>query len=137
MKKITLYLVFVLAQPILLQAQYAGGNGRGDASLESLNILMNSGNTHHTVSATYSMQQNCPNPFNAATSIKFNITKSTEVKLVVYDITGRVIETLVNESLQPGTHTVSFDGSALKSGVFLYRITAGDYCETRRMVLEK
>ncbi len=137
MKKIILYLVFILSQPVFLHAQYSGGNGRGDFSIESLNILLHSGNSINTSPASYSLQQNYPNPFNSATNIKFYVAKSTDVKLTVYDITGREVQTLVNESLQPGTHSTSFDGSALNSGVFFYQIIAGDCCETKRMILEK
>jgi hypothetical protein len=137
MKKTILFLAFILAQTVLLQAQYSGGIGRGDALFESLSIVMNTGNTHQTISTSNSLQQNFPNPFHTATNITFYVAKSTEVKLVVYDIAGREIQTLINDFLQPGTYVTSFDGSALKSGMFFYKITAGDYCATRRMMLEK
>ena len=137
MKKITLCLAFILAQPVFLHAQYSGGNGRGDVLLESLNILMYSENTNNAIPASTSLQQNYPNPFNSATNIKFNLAKSTEVKLVVYDITGRAIQTLVNESFKSGTYIASFDGSTLNSGMFFYKITAGEYCETKSMMLQK
>jgi hypothetical protein len=137
MKKITLYIAFILIQPVFLQAQYSGGDGRGDVSLEKLNIITYSGDTSASVPETTSLQQNYPNPFHSSTSIKYHLAKSTFVKLVVYDITGREIQTLVNESLKPGTYIAPFDGSALNLGVFFYTIILGDYCETKRMVLEK
>lgn len=138
MKKITLYLALLLALPVLVQAQYLGGNGRGDASIESLSIpLAISENYNHSIPASYSLQQNYPNPFNTATIIEFNVSKLTDVKIVVYDIMGREVQTLVNESLKPGTYAVSFDGSSLNSGVYFYKITAEGYSETKRMMLEK
>ncbi|MEI7726491.1 MAG: T9SS type A sorting domain-containing protein [Bacteroidota bacterium] len=137
MKKITLIFALILTQTVLLQAQYSGGIGRGDALFESLNILMHAGNASNTLPSSFSLQQNYPDPFNHATTIKCNIAKTTQVKLVVYDITGRGIQTLINECLQPGTYMASFDGSALQSGVFFYKLTAGDYCETRKMMLAK
>jgi Secretion system C-terminal sorting domain len=60
-----------------------------------------------------------------------------EVKIVVYDVTGREVQKLVNESLKPGTYETSFDGSMLNSGVYFYKITAGDYSETKKMLLIK
>ena len=127
----------MLALPVLLLAQYSGGNGRGDVSLECLNILTNSGNNNTTIPASTSLEQNYPNPFNPATIIKFNVSKSGNVKIVVYDVMGREVQTLVNESRKPGTYVTSFDGSALNSGVYFYKISAGDYSETMRMILEK
>ncbi len=138
MKTITLYLTLLLALPVLVQAQYLGGNGRGDALIESLSIpLAIAENFNNTIPASYSLQQNCPNPFKAATIIKFNVSKLTDVKIVVYDIMGREVQTLLNESLKPGTYLASFDGSSLNSGMYFYKITAGGYSETKRMMLEK
>ena len=62
---------------------------------------------------------------------------SNYVTLKVYDVMGRVVQTLVNESLQPGTYEASFDGSSLNSGVYFYKITAGDFSETRKLILLK
>ncbi len=136
MKKITLYLALLLSLPVLLQAQYLGGNGRGDVSIESLNIpLAIAENFNNTIPGSYSLHQNYPNPFIQETNIKFNIAQLTDVKIVVYDITGREIKTLVNEILTPGMYVASFDGSLLKSGVYFYKITAGGYSETKRMML--
>ncbi|MCI0473273.1 MAG: YCF48-related protein [Ignavibacteria bacterium] len=91
----------------------------------------------------YSLSQNYPNPFNPVTKIRFAIEKTenrkqnTVVKIAVYDITGREVETLVNEALQPGIYEVTFNGSGLSSGVYFYKIVAGNYSETKRMVLLK
>ena len=106
--------------------------------IESLSIpLAIAENYNNTIPASYSLQQNCPNPFNPATIIKFNVSKLTDVKIVVYDIIGREVKTLLNESLKPGTYEASFDGSSFNSGVYFYKITAGGYSETKRMMLEK
>jgi hypothetical protein len=59
------------------------------------------------------------------------------VKLVVYDIQGREVQTLVNEYMKPGTYEVSFDGSKLTSGVYFYRISTGDFTETKKMLMIK
>ncbi len=89
----------------------------------------------------YSLEQNYPNPFNPVTKIRFAIPpchsheSGNPVKLTVFDILGKEVATLVNESLQPGTYEISFDAASLSSGVYFYKMTAGDFSEIRKMVL--
>ncbi len=85
----------------------------------------------------FKLEQNYPNPFNPITNVKFSIVKSGDVKLAVYDIQGREVQTLVNESLKPGTYEVSFDGSALNSGVYFYKLTSGNFSQTKKLLLVK
>jgi hypothetical protein len=95
--------------------------------------------------SSYSLGQNYPNPFNNTSNLKFEIGKANanafanlgNVKIVVYDAMGREVQTLVNEKLQPGTYEVSFDGSLLNSGVYFYKITSGDFSETKKMLMIK
>ncbi len=89
------------------------------------------------VPAAYSLAQNYPNPFNPATRIRFSLRESENVRLDVFDATGKRVATLVNESLPSGEHSLVFDGTGLASGVYYYRIVAGSFSETRRMVLTK
>ena len=89
------------------------------------------------VPAAYSLKQNYPNPFNSTSNLKFEISNLGNVKLVVYDIIGREVQTLVNERLKPGTYETSFDGSILNSGVYFYKLTVNGYSQTRRMVMTK
>ena len=89
------------------------------------------------VPSSYSLSQNYPNPFNPKTKIKFDVVRLGDVKIVVYDIVGREVQTLANESLKPGTYEASFDGSSLNSGVYFYRIQAGDFVNVKKMVLIK
>jgi len=84
-----------------------------------------------------SYYQNYPNPFNASTTIRFVIPESQYVKLTVYDLLGRRVENLLDEYKQAGAHSVSFDASHLSSGVYFYRLQAGERVETKRMVLLK
>lgn len=86
---------------------------------------------------SFELWQNYPNPFNPNTKIRFDIAKSSSAKIVVYDILGRKLEELVNLRLNPGTYEVDFDGTNYSSGVYFYRLTAGDYSETRKMLLVK
>lgn len=81
--------------------------------------------------------QNFPNPFNPTTRIPFTLQESVEVTLDVFDITGRRVATLVNGFHTAGTHTASFDGAGLSSGIYVYRLTAGSRVETRAMTLIK
>ena len=85
----------------------------------------------------YSLSQNYPNPFNPTTNIKFSIVKTGQAKLIVYDVQGREVQTLVNERLQPGTYEASFDGSALNTGVYFYKLITGTFSETKKMLLIK
>jgi hypothetical protein len=95
------------------------------------------------VPAAFNLYQNFPNPFNPATSIKFDIAKKGNVKLVVFDLLGRELSTLINESLNPGTYQVSFDarlhgqGSGLSSGIYFCRLQSEDYVYTMKMNLIK
>ncbi len=87
--------------------------------------------------ASFVLEQNYPNPFNPTTTIKFQISSKGFVTLKIYDMIGREVATLVNGFQETGIHDVKFDASNLPSGVYLYRITAGTYAETRKLVLIK
>ena len=89
------------------------------------------------VPATFSLSQNYPNPFNPSTKIDFSIPVGAQVQLKVYNVLGQEVATLVNETMKSGSHTVTFDASKLASGVYLYKITAGSFVSTRKMVLLK
>ncbi len=84
---------------------------------------------------TFSLSQNYPNPFNPVTRIKFEIPKLSHVKLTIFNILGREITTLVNEELKPGRYEFSWNASKNISGVYFYKIKAGSYSETRKMML--
>lgn len=86
---------------------------------------------------TYSISQNYPNPFNPVTNIKYQIPENSFVSVKIYDLTGREIAKLVNEYKQAGYYTVSFNGSNFASGVYFYRIQAGNFTQVKKMVLIK
>ena len=85
----------------------------------------------------YKLNQNYPNPFNPSTVIDFELPANSKVRLEVYNMLGQRVATLVNEQKPAGWHHVSFDASGLSSGVYIYRITAGEFVQTRQMVLVK
>jgi parallel beta-helix repeat protein len=83
------------------------------------------------------LAQNYPNPFNPTTTIRFNLPQSMDVSLVVYDMIGRQVAELVNGQMASGNHTVSFNASALSSGVYIYRLKSAQEQISRQMVLIK
>ena len=85
----------------------------------------------------YSLSQNYPNPFNPYTNLEFGISNLGFVTLKIYDVIGREIVTLVNEIKEPGYYTTRFDGSKLSSGVYFYRLTAGDFVAVKKLVVLK
>ena len=91
---------------------------------------------------SYSLSQNYPNPFNPTTKIKYSIPSvETEyipsVQLKIYDLLGKEVTTLVNEKKQPGNYEVEFNASSLPSGVYFYKLSAGNFTETKKLVLLK
>ena len=95
-------------------------------------------NVSTEVPAGFSLMQNYPNPFNPSTKIRFAIPKTSNVTIEVYDITGKLVATLArNESVSPGVKEVEFDGSNLASGIYLYTLKAGEFLETKKMILVK
>jgi len=81
--------------------------------------------------------QNYPNPFNPSTKISYQIPTKNLVTLKVYDILGREVATLVNAQQNAGQYVATFDGSRLASGVYFYRIQAGTYINTKKLLLLK
>lgn len=91
----------------------------------------------NTIPTEYKLYQNYPNPFNPVTNIKYQITNNRFVTLRLYDILGKEVAVLVNEKQAPGEYEVNFDAGSLPSGVYFYKLTAGDFSEIKKMVLIK
>jgi hypothetical protein len=89
------------------------------------------------VPGRYALEQNYPNPFNPTTVVSCQLPVASNVKLIVYDMLGREVATLMDEAKQPGTYSVTWNASGLSSGVYFCRITAGSFVATRRMILMK
>ena len=103
-------------------------NGGGTVSVQNISS---------EVPSAYSLSQNYPNPFNPTTNIRYALPKNGMVKLVVFDALGREVETLVNESQQAGTYEAKFNGAALTSGVYFYKLITDGFTETKRMAVIK
>jgi len=88
-------------------------------------------------SGEYKLHINYPNPFNPETSIKYEIPYTSKVTVKIFDITGKEVETLVDRQLEAGSYEVKWNASDYPSGVYFYKLTAGDYTETRKMILLK
>jgi photosystem II stability/assembly factor-like uncharacterized protein len=97
------------------------------------------GITHNEneVPSSYSLSQNYPNPFNPSTKITYQLPKSENVRVTVFDLLGREVAVLVNEFKTAGTYNIEFNASQLSSGVYLYRIDAGEFKDVKKMVLVK
>jgi len=90
-----------------------------------------------TLPEKFELSQNYPNPFNPSTNINFSIPVSGKVKLSVFDVSGREVAVLVNKDLAAGTYKADFNASMLSSGVYFYRINAGDFTDVKKMMLVK
>ena len=85
----------------------------------------------------FALHQNYPNPFNPSTVIRFDLPRDVEVRLCVYDVLGRLVGVLVDGRVRAGRHSVEFRGDGLSSGVYFYRLEAGDFVSVKKMVLVK
>jgi hypothetical protein len=86
---------------------------------------------------SFELSQNYPNPFNPSTKIDFKLSKASDVKLTVYNILGQQVATLLNEHMSAGSQSVAFDASKLSSGVYFYRLDAGNFSSIKKMMFLK
>ena len=118
----------------ILWSQYDGNNVQSSRLCGSTVGITNNGTQ---VPHAYNLEQNYPNPFNPSTEIKFGLPSSGLAKMVVYDIEGRVVATLVDKVMDAGSYSVSFDASKISSGIYFYKLTSGNFVSTKKMVLVK
>jgi hypothetical protein len=90
-----------------------------------------------TIPTEYQLYQNYPNPFNPITSIKYDVPKTSLVKIRVYDITGKMISELVNQQREAGSYDINWDGTGYASGIYFYKFESKDYTKVLKMVLIK
>jgi hypothetical protein len=94
-------------------------------------------NTGAGIPTNYSLSQNYPNPFNPTTNIEFSLPKNSNVKLVVYDVLGKVVTELVNGDLNAGYYKINFNASNLASGIYFYSLKTGDFVNVKKLMLLK
>ena len=111
------------------------GNGIWQRSLYQ-NPLGITGNGNE-IPKEFKLEQNYPNPFNPSTKINYSVPKSGFVTLIIYDMLGKEVSTLVNEGKNPGSYTIVFNGNNLSSGIYFYRLSSGKFTDTRKLVLIK
>lgn len=101
------------------------------------NVTTSTSVVSSNIPGEYKLFDNYPNPFNPNTVIRFNLMRTGNVKLAVYDVTGRLVNTLVNQKLSAGEYKIDFNGIGLSSGAYIYRIESGDFKDTKKMLLIK
>jgi hypothetical protein len=101
------------------------------------NTITGVAQTNSTIPRRFELYQNFPNPFNPSTTIKYDLPKESRVKIVVYDILGREVARLVDEMKKAGSYQVVWEANRLASGVYFYRLQAGNFCETKKLILMK
>ena len=102
-----------------------------DNAKESLN------NDENALVENFILHGNYPNPFNDMTTISFELPEAEKVKISIYDSTGRLIDHLMERSLNPGYHTITWEGKNVGSGIYIYKIRAGEYTAAGKCVLIK
>ena len=85
----------------------------------------------------YALEQNYPNPFNPQTTIPFSLKQKTHVKINIYNMSGQIVESLINRDLEAGQHRIDFDATNLPSGMYIYRIFTDDFTQSKKMLLLK
>ncbi|MEE9168695.1 MAG: T9SS type A sorting domain-containing protein, partial [bacterium] len=89
------------------------------------------------VPGEFGLRQNYPNPFNPTTTIEFALPKPSDVTLILFDILGGEVKTLVSKKMGPGVHNITLNAEGLASGVYFYRIKAGEYSQMKKVLLLK
>ncbi len=113
------------------------GSGANVDKLQLIQRTFTGVNDRNNLPNQFSLSQNYPNPFNPTTTINFNLAKSSNVNLYIYNILGQRVAHLVNGFMDAGKHSIKFNASNFASGVYIYRIEAGNFKANRKMVLLK
>ena len=116
---------------------YAGTRGAGVWQRPLSEMVTATEESPGSLPLKYSLRQNYPNPFNPVTTINYAIPKAGLVVIKVFDLLGREVETLVNEEKAAGNYNIQFNGSSLSNGIYFYRMRAGDFFQTKKLVLLK
>ena len=124
----------------IIQMKFDGGNGSQTIYLDNIYFYDDTPTSITEVDDrpnAFNLAQNYPNPFNPSTRIAFSVPEAGHVRLDVFDMIGQRVATIVNEHVNAGSHTVSFDADRLSSGMYLYRLQSGSFSQTNKMMLVK
>jgi len=123
----------------ILKVNDQAGSDTGHVERYCLNVIYNAilAVNNNQLPVKFELGQNYPNPFNPVTTIKYSVPRQSLVKLVIYDILGREVKTLVNEMRTAGTYEAVFDASQISSGVYFYRMESGDFTDVKKLVILK
>ena len=108
-----------------------------EGELSEQQVVVTSAGEEPMLATDFELRQNYPNPFNPATTISFRLPEANHVRLTVYDVTGREVAVLVNETLPSGSHSRIFEAGSIATGVYIYRLQAGDFTQSRKMLFTK
>ena len=111
-----------------------------ELNLPKFSVSLNLSSTKHyfkVMPTIYELYQNYPNPFNSSTKIRYQLPQESKVIIKLYDILGAEAITLLNEKKEPGVYEIDFNAQHLSSGTYIYRMIAGSFVETKKMVLMK
>lgn len=121
----------------LIMAGYIDDQNKKIGIIKESNNIVGINNINEIVPESFVLYQNFPNPFNSTTKISYSLPKPSDIKLAVYDILGKEITVLINEYKSPGTYETFFDASGLSGGIYFYKLYAGDFTETKKMIFAK
>lgn len=113
----------------------AATHGRGCWTFDLGSVL--GVDPYSVIPKTFELNQNYPNPFNPDTKIKFGLPKEVNVKLSVYDVSGRQVELLADQNFNAGTYEITWNASSYSSGVYFYKLETEGFSETKKMILTK
>jgi hypothetical protein len=143
------FLIIFFSFCIVSNAQYKGGSYDGYYSVSDSNLALNGSTNIKVISGfanNFELYQNYPNPFNPATIIKFSLLKNSSVTIKVFDITGKLVQVLIdNKNINQGNYEITFNGNNFNSGIYFYKLEvrgissnqAVSFSETKKMLLAK
>jgi hypothetical protein len=131
MKKFKAFLLIIL----LSFSQLLAETGEGVSEVGTLSSIAVGIEDENTTPVEYFLNQNYPNPFNPSTEISFSLAKSSFVIMEIYNSLGQKVAALLNKNIDPGRHKVKFNASNLSSGIYYYKIQAGEFQSVKKMLL--
>lgn len=113
------------------------GDMIGFADLVDFDVTVSVASGYNEIPDEFVLMQNYPNPFNPETVISYSVPEPRAITLNIYDLHGKEIETLVNEFQLSGIHTIKFDAGNLPTGIYFYRLNAGNFVQTKKLIIQK